>query len=154
MPRRRSGDPVASAPTLRRNTPGPLPPGVLRAYRGAMAARLTDRDRYLRSIPERDVQDTILRTARATRWRIMRVSDSRKPVRRDGRVTLVGDELCAGWPDIFLCRPPRTFAIECKTETGKLTVAQQEWLRDLRASGIEIAVARPSTLDEIIQRLH
>lgn len=119
-----------------------------------MAPRLTDRDRYLRSIPESDVQDTILRTARATRWRVMRVSDSRRPVRRRGKVELVGDKLCAGWPDVFLCRPPRMFAIECKTETGRLTPAQKAWLIDLRDSGVEIAVARPSTLDEIIQRLH
>lgn len=118
-----------------------------------MGRALTARERFDRSVPERDVQDAILRTARATGWRVMRVSDSRRPTRRGEQLVLVGDALCAGWPDLVLAREPRLIAIECKTETGRLSQAQREWLDVLSACGVETHVARPSNLDEVLATL-
>jgi hypothetical protein len=72
----------------------------------------------------------------------------------------------AGFPDLVLVRPPRLVFVELKTETGKLTRAQEDWMDDLAMCGawhnrpppghlgtvIETYIWRPSARDEI-QRL-
>lgn len=51
----------------------------------------------------------------------------------------------AGFPDLVLCRPPRLIVAELKTATGKVTLAQQEWLAALGAcTGVEVALWRPA----------
>lgn len=53
----------------------------------------------------------------------------------------------SGFPDRVLVRD-RLVAAELKTETGKPTDAQREWLDGLSAAGIETYLWRPSDLDE------
>lgn len=49
----------------------------------------------------------------------------------------------AGSPDILGCLPGgRLLAIECKTETGKLSQDQEQFLGHLRALGAVVVVAR------------
>jgi hypothetical protein len=56
----------------------------------------------------------------------------------------------AGFPDEVLVRPPRLVFAELKSETGKLTPDQEEWLEELRqVPGVEVFVWRPSDMDEI-----
>ncbi len=55
----------------------------------------------------------------------------------------------AGWPDLFLLRPPRALAIECKTERGRVSGAQKACLALLALCGIEVHVFRPSQKQEI-----
>jgi hypothetical protein len=55
-----------------------------------------------------------------------------------------------GFPDDVLVRPPRIIFAELKSETGKLTAAQEGWLALLRqCPGVETYVWRPSQLQEI-----
>jgi len=49
-----------------------------------------------------------------------------------------------GFPDLVLCRPPRLLFAELKTESGRLSSAQDEWLWDLgQCDQVEAYVWRP-----------
>ncbi|HEY0006203.1 MAG TPA: VRR-NUC domain-containing protein [Pyrinomonadaceae bacterium] len=58
-------------------------------------------------------------------------------------------QLCypAGWPDITAVLPVigRLWAIECKTEDGKLRPEQEDRLPELEASGALVTIARDLT---------
>jgi hypothetical protein len=59
-----------------------------------------------------------------------------------------------GWPDIALCRPPRLILAELKSEFGKVTPQQAEWLADLaRCPGVEVYLWRPSDFERIVELL-
>jgi hypothetical protein len=59
----------------------------------------------------------------------------------------------AGWPDLVLIRPPELLIVELKSERGKVSAAQQRWLADLAACGVETALWRPSDEAEVFARL-
>lgn len=58
-----------------------------------------------------------------------------------------------GWPDLVLCRPPELIIVELKTDKGKVTAAQQDWLDQLTAAGVETHVWRPSDWTDVEARL-
>ncbi len=58
-----------------------------------------------------------------------------------------------GWPDLSLARTPEFFLAELKSETGRLSPAQHEWIELLRSCGLEVHVWRPSDFDVIHERL-
>jgi len=47
-----------------------------------------------------------------------------------------------GFPDIVAVRPPRCLWLELKTERGRVSPEQDDWLERLRASGQEAYVIR------------
>ena len=50
-----------------------------------------------------------------------------------------------GFPDIVLVRPPRLLFMELKSDKGKLTEEQAEWMALLeQVLGVECALVRPS----------
>lgn len=61
----------------------------------------------------------------------------------------------SGFPDLILLRQRdgRRFAIECKTERGKPTQAQLDWLSLFAACGIPSMIVRPSDLDNVLEML-
>ena len=74
--------------------------------------------------------------------RVQRKDDSvyyQTPVQADG----------AGWPDLVLVRRSRIVYAELKSETGRLSPEQDEWLEALAAAGGECWVWRPSDWQEI-----
>jgi hypothetical protein len=54
-----------------------------------------------------------------------------------------------GWPDLVLCRGHRLLHAELKTERGKLTAPQAEWLMALASLPGEVYVWRPSHWKQI-----
>lgn len=59
-----------------------------------------------------------------------------------------------GFPDEVLVRPPRLIFAELKSEKGKLSESQQEWVAILaKIPNVEIYVWRPSDLDRIAEIL-
>lgn len=66
-----------------------------------------------------------------------------------------------GFPDLVLAPGPTIvtaghpcYAIECKTDVGQVTPAQQAWLTALGGStGVVAEVWRPQDLEEIVERL-
>src|SRR3712207_848242 len=81
------------------------------------------------SITERDFQAQVVQFARLCGWRCYHTHDSRRSE--------------PGFPDLILARPPRLLAVELKTNRGKVTDAQAEWLETLAACGVTTAVVRP-----------
>ena len=60
-----------------------------------------------------------------------------------------------GMPDLILCKPPRLIFAELKTEKGKTSEYQQQWLDVLGKCGgnVEVYLWRPSDIEEIVQVL-
>ena len=60
-----------------------------------------------------------------------------------------------GYPDLTLVRasPPDIVWVECKTERGRVSPAQQEWLDTLHAAGADAYLWRPSDWDTVVARL-
>lgn len=54
----------------------------------------------------------------------------------------------AGYPDLCMVRLSRIIFVELKSESGKVTEAQQEWLDALAATGkVEVYLWRPSMME-------
>lgn len=58
-----------------------------------------------------------------------------------------------GFVDVVMCRDNRLIFAELKSEKGKLTTYQQEWLDTLRLTGAEVYVWRPSDFNNIVEVL-
>lgn len=73
----------------------------------------------------------VVTAARLLGWMVYHTYDSRRSE--------------PGFPDLVLCHPEKrkTLCVELKRQDGKLTQAQDAWLRVLEASGVRCAVWRP-----------
>jgi hypothetical protein len=58
-----------------------------------------------------------------------------------------------GYPDLTLAKPGRLLFAELKSDTGKLSDKQREWLEVLNAAGAEVYTWRPADWDGIIEIL-
>lgn len=58
-----------------------------------------------------------------------------------------------GWPDLAFVRPGRFVMAELKTDRGKLTPSQEEWIDALRGAGVEVHVWRPADWDDVVEVL-
>ena len=86
--------------------------------------------------PERVLHDQVLALARLYNWRPYFTYDSRRSP--------------PGYPDLHLVRGKRQIFAELKTERGRLTVEQLEWLEALRAiPSNEVFIWRPSDVPQI-----
>lgn len=90
-------------------------------------------------LSESDLQQRIIDRAKALGWLVYHTYDSRRST--------------AGFPDLVLARSEHVIFVEVKSEKGRLTQAQVEWLRAL---GIRdplfepgVYVWRPSDMAEI-----
>lgn len=103
------------------------------------------RQRAMESMTEADFLSAVIRAARDRGWMVYhpRPAQTSKGWRTAGQ----GD--AAGFPDLVLARDGRVIVAELKTETGRLTPAQESWLR---ASGGELW--RPSSWDRIVDALN
>lgn len=85
---------------------------------------------------EKDFQLAVRQYARLRHWLHYCTFDSRRSV--------------AGFPDLVLLRPPRLVFVELKSEHGRLTDAQENWLDYLRGvPGVEAFCWRPHDWDAI-----
>lgn len=91
-------------------------------------------------ITEKAFQQQVMDYARLRGWLVMHVRDSRKSAG-------------TGWPDLSMVRDGRFVAAELKTENGKPTPAQLEWLEALGECGVETHLWRPSMWNEIQETL-
>jgi hypothetical protein len=111
-----------------------------------MKTRLTEKEKLLRGIREREWQKHVMEIATQLGWLYYHAPDN-KPV--NGRV----QNITAGFPDLVLVKAPRIVYAELKRETGKLSPAQEKWLYLLKACGQEAYVWRPSNLNDVIATL-
>ncbi|WP_376793087.1 VRR-NUC domain-containing protein [Thermoflexus sp.] len=92
-------------------------------------------------ISEKDFSQQVVDLARLLGWKVYR--------------TWLSIRSPAGFPDLVLAKPGRPLILaELKTERGKLSPAQEEWLATLRqVPGIEVYVWRPGDWEEIVRVL-
>lgn len=120
----------------------------------AARRRLTDQDRYLRSISEAAFQVRVIETARLNRWL---VHHSRAALRQSGGYS-TPIQGARGYLDLTMARKGRLIIAELKTEIGKLTEWEERWMEELTAGfglyeGFEVYVWRPSDYDRICEVL-
>lgn len=87
---------------------------------------------------EREWQAQVVDAARLLGWRVYHTHDSRRSE--------------PGWPDLALVRD-RLVMAELKTENGRVSEAQSDWLDALRAAGVETYLWRPSDWDAVLATL-
>ena len=79
-------------------------------------------------LTEEEFQRMVIEVAYAYKWMVAHFRKARTlkgwvtPVQADGK----------GWPDLVLVRPPRIIFSELKSEKGKLTPEQQNWMTLLK----------------------
>jgi len=93
----------------------------------------------LGTVKEADWQRQVVAWAKRAGWHVHFVWDSRHSP--------------DGWPDLFCVRGDRMLALECKTQKGRTTDAQDEWLAWLNAAGVDGWVVRPSDEDLVRRTL-
>lgn len=87
---------------------------------------------------EKAFQADVVKLAKRNGWRCFHVTNPLKSA--------------PGWPDLVLVGP-RVLFRELKTETGRVSPAQEEWLADLTAAGVDAGVWKPSDWAEILRTL-
>ena len=111
---------------------------------------LTDRERVLRTVSEKAWLQQVVELARKTGWL---VHHSRSSLMRSGRwaTALQG---APGLPDLILVRAPRCLFVELKTQTGKVSDHQQQWLTELMGCpGVEMYILRPGDGARLVELL-
>ena len=87
---------------------------------------------------EKQFQLQIVMAARANGWKVYHTYDARRSE--------------PGFPDLVLVRD-RVLYRELKTDTGRVSKAQQEWADALTKAGADFKVWRPRDLKTIIKEL-
>ena len=102
-----------------------------------MAARTAAGLRHGLAVSEADLLAAVRQLARLTGWLTYHTHDSRRSE--------------AGWPDLALIsvRQRRLLIVELKTEDGRVSPKQEQWLRGLAVCGIETGIWRPSDLANV-----
>jgi hypothetical protein len=99
---------------------------------------------------ERSFMGQVLTYARLMGWRIFHDSATNTARRCSACGAVRGTPRnAAGLPDLILVRRPRVVWAELKSQRGKATEDQRDWLDDLRASGQHVYLWRPSDWPEI-----
>ena len=108
-------------------------------YRPRDAARTAWRSPPV-TMRERDFAQAVVDLAVWCGWRVYRTWNSRHSPR--------------GFPDVVLVRPPAVVIAELKSDCGRVSPAQGDWLEDLaQCPGIEVYLWRPADWDAIAARL-
>ena len=100
---------------------------------------------YVRDdMTEKEFMSAVIKLAESKGWKVYHTHDSRRSQ--------------TGYPDLTMVRcndvaGGRVIFAELKTETGKTTKAQDDWLRALEAAGQEVHLWRPSCWDGIVRLL-
>lgn len=99
-------------------------------------------------VAERDFHALVVSLAKRLGWRVAHTA--RAQVRGGRWLT----PTVAGLPDLLLCRPPRLIFAELKTDSGRLSEPQREWLDALgKCAGVEVYLWRPSDWQAIVATL-
>ncbi|HEY1186328.1 MAG TPA: VRR-NUC domain-containing protein [Gemmata sp.] len=89
---------------------------------------------------EREFQRAVVELAERHGWKCYHTHDSRRSAK--------------GWPDLALCRTGALILAELKTDTGRITTEQTEWLDLLRTvPGLRVRLWRPSLWAAVVAEL-
>ena len=94
----------------------------------------------LTAMSERQLQEAIIEVAELHCWMVYYTHDSRLSK--------------AGFPDLMMVRDGVLLALELKTESGRLTPEQTEWIDGLQAVPcVKAALVHPRDLDRPITKV-
>ena len=96
--------------------------------------------------PEAALQSKVMDLARLYGWHRAHFRTAYQPGAQRWLTPMSGEK---GFPDLVLVRPPRLIFAELKSDTGRLSPHQKEWLSLLDQTSIEVYLWRPADLDEI-----
>ena len=82
------------------------------------------------NLTEKEFQSQVVTLARILGWLVYHPYDSRRSE--------------PGFPDLTMVRAGRLIFAELKSETGKVTLAQKDWARELELSDAEYYLWRPA----------
>lgn len=88
---------------------------------------------------EASFQGALIEYAEVMGWKTYHTRDSRGST--------------AGYPDLTLVRDNRLIFAELKTETGRVSPAQRDWIEALSAAGAEVHIWRPTDWNDITETL-
>lgn len=88
---------------------------------------------------EAELFEAIRDAAKVGKWALYHTRDSRRSQ--------------AGFPDLVLVRGERVIFAELKTETGRLTIDQRDWIDALEAAGQDVRIWRPADLESVLREL-
>ena len=111
-----------------------------------MPKKLTEQEKLLRQISERDWQSHVVKVATAKGWKHYHPPDNR-PV--NGRI----QKVVSGFPDLCLIKNGRMIFAELKREKGIVSEEQQAWITAIKECGIEVYVWRPSDIHTLVDVL-
>jgi hypothetical protein len=100
-------------------------------------------------LSERAFQRQVIEFAQLHSWRVAHFRPGQTA--HGFRTAVEGDG--AGFPDLVLARAGELIFAELKTETGRVSPAQQGWLDELDGQGREVYLWRPAMWPEIERRL-
>lgn len=84
-------------------------------------------------------------------WSYFHAPDNRPVRTAGGRVQK--QNVVPGFPDLLLIRVPQIVVAELKTDKGRVTPEQSNWLERFRACGVEAYVWRPKDYNAVLARL-
>lgn len=108
-----------------------------------MPKKLTEEDKYYRSQSERQFQNFVIARALNHGWTYYHAPDNKPD--KSGRI----QNIVKGFPDMVLVKDGKLVFAELKTETGRVSPEQKEWLAKLSATGCECFVWRPSMWEQV-----
>ena len=100
-------------------------------------------------VTEAEFQAAVIDLARLCGWKVAHFHDSRRQVGQK----MVGDADAKGWPDLVLARRYRLLFRELKTNKGKVTLEQDQWIMALEQGGVNVGVWRPEDWVKIEEEL-
>jgi len=117
--------------------------------------RSTAIDPLAASVPERVLHRQVVATADLMGWASWHDEATNTPRKCDRCGEAVKRRRNKkGWPDLFLFRGSRLIVAELKSEKGRVSPEQQEWLDLFRQiPGVEVFVWKPSDWPEILKVL-
>ena len=109
-----------------------------------MVKRLTEEDKYYREQSEWQFQNFVIARAINNGWSHYHAPDNKPD--KNGRIQ---SGIVKGFPDIVLVKGSKLVFAELKTETGRVSPEQKDWLAKLASTGCETYVWRPSMWKEV-----
>ncbi len=104
---------------------------------------MTNNDAIAKAMPEKELQANVIKWAKLHGWKVYHTHDSRRSE--------------PGFPDLLMIRNDQALAIELKSQKGKLTEAQIDWLTAFASiAGFQAMILRPSdwlngTIEEMLK---
>ena len=98
---------------------------------------------------EKDFQTAVVDVARRYGWKVHHTRTVQ--IAGGGWVSPCLDK---GFPDLIMVHKcGRVVAAELKSDKGRTTPEQQQWLKDLYGAGMETYIWRPSNIHHVIETL-